>query len=179
MGYLSFRWVFQATPQKTCLTPQATTKTLHGNPKPWKMKVLNPQYMGYNPYKLSFWVPMAGMNFSPHRQKKPTPSAAGLRDLKSRDAMVETMIITARSGKVRAHALKLMLPYFLGWEMVSKVHGGWKEVTNFPKIFTVGWWVMICGEKHTDPHWKKLTCWTRQSWRSGSDVFPFSFGWFF
>jgi len=88
------------------------------------MKVLNPQYMGYNPYKLSFWVPMAGMNFSPHLTKKNLHlPPLRLRDLKSRDAMVETMIITARSGKVRAHALKLMLPYFLGWEMVGKIHG--------------------------------------------------------
>ena len=27
-------------------------------PKPWKMKVLGPQYMGYNPYKWRLWVPM-------------------------------------------------------------------------------------------------------------------------
>ena len=27
-------------------------------PKPWKMKVLNPQYLDYNPYKWRFWVPM-------------------------------------------------------------------------------------------------------------------------
>ena len=39
-------------------------------PKPWKMKVLGPQYMGHNLQKWWFWVPLAktnmgvyGMNF--------------------------------------------------------------------------------------------------------------------
>ena len=32
--------------------------TALGPQNPWKMKVLNPQYMGYNPLKWRFWVPM-------------------------------------------------------------------------------------------------------------------------
>ena len=38
----------------------AKTNCCLWTPKPWKMKVLHPQNMGYNPQKWRFWVPMVG-----------------------------------------------------------------------------------------------------------------------
>ena len=42
-------WLFSAstTARKINMEPENTL--LHGNPKPWNLKVLHPQYMGYNP----------------------------------------------------------------------------------------------------------------------------------
>ena len=86
-------------------------------PKPWKMKVLNPQYMGYNPLKMKEpWVPMVNtwLTVSLWRLLE-TPTIRSHRD-------------SSFAGMLQSRGLTHLLPW--GVDLVNWA-GGFKDFYFF------------------------------------------------